>query len=349
MGLWSSVTALKSTDGGQHWQHALPPPQHIVAAAPYRYEPTGSKSVLFGFRSPSNIIQSQKKDGFYYAFVTAGWGRHTANPAGQEPGACLMRTRDLTSPSSWRAWGGTSFNVSLAVNPYLSGPALEPARHVCQPLTQMSYPSLLWSSFFNRYLLFGTTNGNDHIGWSFQLLEDLGHPKLSEQTAIATGGHIEVGGNASRGTVPSPVPGTWARSINGSVVGAQVWWLSPENASKHQVHSCEPCGIPACRDLLRNVPIRQLDAIAQGRPFGCDMVGGAGGAGVSAYLYPSLIDESAQGANFETVGETASLFLVTSECVEWTNRSGTMQCNPFDSDGRLHRSVVKVPVRFSKS
>ena len=31
MGLWSSVTMLKSTDGGQHWQHALPPPHHIVA------------------------------------------------------------------------------------------------------------------------------------------------------------------------------------------------------------------------------------------------------------------------------------------------------------------------------
>ena len=115
MGLWSSVTMLKSTDGGQHWQHALPPPHHIVAAAPYRYEPTGINSVLFGFRSPSNIIGSRSGDGFYYAFVTAGWGLHVPNAAGQAPGACLMRTRELTRPSSWRAWGGASFNVSLAV------------------------------------------------------------------------------------------------------------------------------------------------------------------------------------------------------------------------------------------
>ena len=36
VGLWSSVTLLKSTNGGYSWLHARPPPEHIVAAAPYR-------------------------------------------------------------------------------------------------------------------------------------------------------------------------------------------------------------------------------------------------------------------------------------------------------------------------
>ena len=128
MGLWSSVTLLTSTDGGRRWAHALAPPHHIVAAAPYRYAPSGPDSVLFGFRSPSNIIRSRADDGYFYAFVTAGWGRLTANPIGQQPGACLMRSRDITSPSSWRAWDGSDFNVSLAVNPYLPRPPRSLAR-----------------------------------------------------------------------------------------------------------------------------------------------------------------------------------------------------------------------------
>jgi len=87
IGLWSSVTLLKSLDGGQSWKHALPPPRHIVAAAPYKYEKSGLRSVLFGFRSPSNIIKS-RTDSFYYATVEAGWG-HGPNAVGQEDGTYI--------------------------------------------------------------------------------------------------------------------------------------------------------------------------------------------------------------------------------------------------------------------
>ena len=73
VGLWSSVTLLKSTNGGYSWSHARPPPEHIVAAAPYRYEPSGPRSQLFGFRSPSNILRS-RTDSFFYAFVTSKLG-----------------------------------------------------------------------------------------------------------------------------------------------------------------------------------------------------------------------------------------------------------------------------------
>ena len=76
---------------------------------------------------------------------------------------------------------------------------------------------------------------------------------------------------------------------------------------------------------------------------------GAGGTGANGYIYPSLMDEASHDPNFQTVGQTASLFLVSSDCVEWINVSGRgEECSPFDSDGNLHRSVVKVPVKFDK-
>jgi hypothetical protein len=37
----------------------------------------------------------------------------------------------------------------------------------------MTYPTLLWSTFYSQYLLVGTTNGHDSAGWSFQLSDDL--------------------------------------------------------------------------------------------------------------------------------------------------------------------------------
>lgn len=77
---------------------------------------------------------------------------------------------------------------------------------------------------------------------------------------------------------------------------------------------------------------------------------GGGGEGVGSYIYPSLMDEDAMASdpNFQEVGERATLFLVTSECMSWRNSSGVLSCSPWDSDGQVHRSVVKMPVAFRK-
>ena len=145
--LWSSVTLLASHDGGTVWRHALPAPRHIVAAAPFKYDPQWqaplySPAAAFGFRSPSSIVRSRDDD-YFYAFITSGWSNGpTAKPVhGQPMGACLIRTVDLTDPASWRAWNGTSFDVDLAVNPYLDD--VVPSEHVCTPLTDMTYISLV--------------------------------------------------------------------------------------------------------------------------------------------------------------------------------------------------------------
>ena len=107
-----------SRDGGATWQHARPPPAHLVAAVPYGYNQT---QLAYGWGDPSNILL---KDGFYYAAV---WNRNQVGL--QPPGVCVMRTADVTDPAAWRAWDGRAFTVQFA-SPYTLPPGTE-GDHVC--------------------------------------------------------------------------------------------------------------------------------------------------------------------------------------------------------------------------
>ena len=178
-GDFSAVTLLATTDGGRSWEHARTPPLHVVAASPQNFTVGGNR---IGFRSPSNIVAGRGKlAGWYYATVTSGWGEPGGESACsqfvdalklQHFCACMMRTRDLTDPFSWRAWGGESFDVPLHATPF-DEPAPDPAAHVCTPTLNMTYPSILWSTYYNKFLVIGTTGGHDHGGWSFALSDDL--------------------------------------------------------------------------------------------------------------------------------------------------------------------------------
>lgn len=158
--------------------------------------------------------------------------------------------------------------------------------------------------------------------------------------------------NAFKGTernATNPIPGMFARSIYGNgTYGATIWWLSPKNSSKHRVNSCTECGIPDCSpDNLHTVPAATMDATPDGPAFDCHWIGG-GAYGVGDYIYPSLMDESSTDPNFNTVGETASLFYVTDDCEQRLDNNGHKSCSPWDNDGILHRDVIKVPVQFNK-
>ncbi len=59
---YNAVTFAKSTDGGATYTHATAP-GHLVACAPYEYEPDSGAWGLFG---PSNIVYNPK-DGYFYA------------------------------------------------------------------------------------------------------------------------------------------------------------------------------------------------------------------------------------------------------------------------------------------
>ena len=115
---WNSITATVSTDGGR----TFGPPRY-VAGLPYPYQ--GDLGRRAGLFSPSSIVE---RDGWYYSMLFA-------EPFGaQKRGVCLMRTRDLADPASWRAWDGKGFTVAFA------GPTAataDPAAHVCAPLPRL--------------------------------------------------------------------------------------------------------------------------------------------------------------------------------------------------------------------
>jgi hypothetical protein len=169
---YNAITLVRSDNGGLNFRHALPPPRHLVAEVPYRYDPAALTH--YGVFSPSNIV---KKDDYHYAMVAVQ--RYKA----QQAGTCLMRTSNLADPTAWRAWDGNDFNVTF-VDPYKASNA--PAgNHFCTPVsfTKISsmVQSLTYNTYFDKYLLVGTAGAYDPAkrrvvrGFYYSVSDDLIH------------------------------------------------------------------------------------------------------------------------------------------------------------------------------
>lgn len=98
------------------------PPDHVAVYPHVRYpdDRTTPKAGWIGYGTPSNVVRGRKVDGtldgYFYMFVytNSGYG-------GQPTGVCLFRSADPTSPSSWRAWNGSTTVPAFTqkmVNPY---------------------------------------------------------------------------------------------------------------------------------------------------------------------------------------------------------------------------------------
>jgi hypothetical protein len=145
---FNSLTYAVSRDGGR--TYARPPvSSRLIATVPYQYEPgTGP----YGIFQPSNVVRNEA-DGYYYVLVRGELYKD------QPRGTCLLRTRDLSRPDSWRAWDGDGFDVQF-VNPYNpAAAAADPAQHVCSAvdfediggMTQ----SLTYSTYLKKWVLVG--------------------------------------------------------------------------------------------------------------------------------------------------------------------------------------------------
>lgn len=163
---YNAITSAFSRDSGRSYAHPAPPPGHLVASLPYRYVPFGRRT---GYFMPTNIVRNQA-DGFFYAMLEA------PQRDLQEAGVCVIRTRTLADPTSWRAWNGSGFAVQF-INPYLNQGA-DPAQHVCKPVAvgsigQMVGGSLVFSTHYNRFLLVGIEQRNGVWGFYYSLSGDL--------------------------------------------------------------------------------------------------------------------------------------------------------------------------------
>lgn len=349
--LYTSVTLFSSSNGGATFAPAREPPGHLVASTPYDNTNLSLGIRGVGFGMPSSILR-HPVSGLYYALVLSTWGETVK---AQRGGLCLMRTSDITDPTAWRAWNGEAFNVTLNVSPLL-GPVMNPDAHTCTPLVfedgspiGMRHLSLLWSSFFNSFLLFGEAAPggalNSTGGWCFSLSSDLIH--WGPPVAVDAAGMINPAGNATlRPRVP--MPGRFIKAP-----GAHTSWEEPGGAWKTPVGSCEPCpGLNAC-DLAVNIPVSEFDAIANSTVgFECTLVYST--SGYINYVYSVLVDDSAhrttgRDPSFNIVGQDAHIFFVAKKCagVEWDHTSVLPTCTPLDDFARDERDIVRAAIRFS--
>lgn len=157
---YNSITLARSGDGGRTFRQA-PPPRHLIAAVPYRYQPDAGPVGLF---QPSNVVHRQD-DGHWYALINAqAFGE-------QREGTCVMRTANLEDPRGWRAWDGAAYRVRFT-NPYESSGT---GGHICAPV---SFPeivgmthSLTYNTYLDKYVLVGTAGragpGRGGVVWGF--------------------------------------------------------------------------------------------------------------------------------------------------------------------------------------
>ena len=174
-----SITSALSTDDGESYPNTAPPPGHLVAALPYPYERDWGRQ---GYQNPTNIV-ANPADGYYYALINVISIPNSAPGTfrAQEVGNCVIRSPGL-DPPSWRAWNGTAFSTEF-INPYAPGydPVADPPNHVCKPVStsqgklrrSFTSHSLMYSTFFNKFLVMGQQTRDGVTGFWYSLSDDL--------------------------------------------------------------------------------------------------------------------------------------------------------------------------------
>ena len=185
---YNGITYASSADSGKTYTHATAP-GHLVAASPYQ-SPYPTTHAPFGIFGGSNIIL---KNGYYYKMV--GLEAHLL----QNWGVGVIRTNNLSDPTSWRGWDGTGYNVQF-VNPYTQS-GYNIASKILAPVSRNNIAkmcsSLTYNTYFGKYMVVDYTNavvnGTMVYGFFYALSEDLinwSAPRfiLQTQSTWAAGG-----------------------------------------------------------------------------------------------------------------------------------------------------------------
>jgi len=149
--VYNSITYAVSTDNAYSFVKPSTP-AHIVAPAPDVWTPPGPETppqpqYVEGYFEPSNIIRGP--DDYYYALFWAyPYYEDVSATAAHE---CIMRTRTLGDPTSWRAWDGEGFNLPMP-SPYASGSEVEPCIETPSASAFGRPLGNTWSLTYNTYL-----------------------------------------------------------------------------------------------------------------------------------------------------------------------------------------------------
>jgi hypothetical protein len=170
---YNSITYAVSTDDARSFVKPGAP-AHVVAPAPSAWSaplpgtpPGFDGNYLEGYLQPSSIVRGP--DDYYYVMVLA----HPSYRVNYG-GACVMRTRTLNDPASWRAWDGNGFDLALT-SPYVTGSQSSVCYFVANQLTD----NLTYNTYLDRYMLLSTAiidaDGQQECGILLSLSLDLIH------------------------------------------------------------------------------------------------------------------------------------------------------------------------------
>jgi hypothetical protein len=156
---YDAVGFAESHDGGDTWTHR-PAPAHLVAAVPRRYVPDNAG---YGMGQPTNIVRIARQRFYYYAIV---------HQLGVTPsGACVIRTRTLTDPTSWRAWDGKAFTHRF-FDPYRSSVYAG----LCETIPDLGLvDGLVFSTYLHRWVATGLDARDSKAGVYYRTSKDLVH------------------------------------------------------------------------------------------------------------------------------------------------------------------------------
>ena len=174
---WNTLALVVSTDGGRSYRRQGPR-NGLVAAVPYRYVPDLG---VEGHRGPSQIVRNPA-DGYYYAIVNQDVLPRPG--VAREGGNCLIRTRNLGDPTSWRAPDSFGNYTRRFIDPYTERGT--PSDHLCGTYIQTRpggsplHANLTWNTHLQRWLLIGgdqvdvrTSPGTTKWGVYFSVSKDL--------------------------------------------------------------------------------------------------------------------------------------------------------------------------------
>ena len=182
---YDAVGFAESHDGGDTWTHP-PPPAHLVAAVPRRYVPDQAG---FGMGGPTNIVRVARQRFYYYALV---------HQVGITPsGPCVIRTRTLADPTSWRAWDGKAF-AHRFLDPYRS--KVYPG--LCETIPGLGeIDGLVFSTYLHRWIGTGMSARDGNAGVYYTMSKDLVH--WTPMTLLMQTGTIEGCGDPERIAYPT--------------------------------------------------------------------------------------------------------------------------------------------------
>ncbi len=152
---YNSITYAVSTDNAHRFEspgapaHVVAPPPNIWVPPPPGWPPDSEGSYLEGYLQPSSIVRGP--EGYYYFTVLAKPSYLTS-----VAGICVLRTKTLDDPASWRAWSGSGFSLPL-LSPYATGSPGQVCRFVAPSAGLITTDSLTYNTYVGRYMLLSST------------------------------------------------------------------------------------------------------------------------------------------------------------------------------------------------